>query len=157
MQRLEAPLLVVSDQSGNQQGSPSWMDSWQRLGAILARKTANLVPGRYRRLVIAVTTPTREFAAVMAALGMVRLSYRDRMLPDPVEQCRRLAGLPAGTMVRAVLGGRKVELGPVEGADHKGNLRFGRKRIAPSSCADIRQLPWLKPTWRDRKINDITY
>jgi hypothetical protein len=157
VQRVGKPLLLVSDQSGNEQDSPAWMDSWQRLGAILAKNTTDVVPGKYRRLVISATTPTREFAAVMAALGMVRVSYRDRMLPDPVEQFRHLAGLPAGTMVRAVLGGHKVELGPVEGADQKGNLRFGRKTIAPAGCADISQLPWLKPAWRERKIDDIIY
>jgi len=157
VQRLGKPLLTVADQSGDQQDSPPWMDSWQRLGAILAKKTTDLVPGRYRRLVVSATTPTREFAAVMAALGMVRVSYRDRLLPDPVEQFHRLAELPAGTMVRAVLGGYKVELGPVEGADHKGNLRFGLKTIAPSACADISHLPWLKPRWREKKIDDISY
>ncbi len=156
MQCLAKPLLTVSDQSGNQQDSPAWMDSWQRLGAVIARNTAEVVPGKYRRLVISATTPTREFAAVMASLGMVRMSYSDRLLPDPVEQFRYLSGLPVGTMVRAVLGGHKVELGPVEGADHKGNLRFGRKKIAPSGCADIAQLSWLKPSWREKRI-DITY
>jgi len=149
-------LLTVADEPGEHQDSPAWLDAWQRLGAVIARRTADIVPNKYRRMVIAATTPTREFAAVMTALGMVRMSYRDRLLPDPVEQCRVLADLPAETMVRAVLGGRKVELGPVCGMDDLGNLRFGRKKIAASACADISRLSWLKPEWRERRI-DIAY
>lgn len=156
MQGTPQSLLLVADQIGSSQASPVWMDSWQRLGALLARRTADIVPGKYRRLVIAAATPTREYAAVMAALGIVRMSYRDRVLPDPAVQLRRLADLPTGTMVRAVLGGTKVELGPVSGADPKGNLRFGQKTILAARCADIGQLPWAIPTRREIRF-EITY
>jgi hypothetical protein len=133
------------------------MDSWQRLGAAIAKKvTPSLVPAMYRRLVIAVSTPSREYAALMTALGMVRLSYRDRVLPDPDAQFGLLASLPKETMVRAVLGKTKVELGPVSGSDARGRLRFGRKLLAASSCADIRQMPSLAPAQREQRF-DIDY
>lgn len=151
------PLLAVTDGRGSLRDSPVWMDSWQRLGAVIAKRvTAGIIPGTYRRLVIAVSTPSREYAALMIALGMVRLSYRDRVLPDPDTQFSFLAGLPEETMVRAVLGKTKVELGPVSGADARGRLRFGRKLLAARSCADIRQMPSLVPAQKEQRF-DIQY
>ncbi|WP_143086859.1 hypothetical protein [Lentzea flaviverrucosa] len=93
----------------------------------------------------------------MAALGMVRVSYRDRVLPGGEENFRRLAALPPRTMVRAVMsGGGKVEVGPVMGTDPRGNLRFGRKSLKPSHCADITLAPWASHDYRERKY-DIAY
>lgn len=157
MRHSSRPLLTVADETGVLQDSPDWLDSWQRLGAAIARNVRpDLVPDTYRRLVVAVSTPTREYAALMTALGMVRLSYHDRVLPDPQAQFRFLANLPKETMVRAVLGSTKVELGPVSGADARGRLRFGRKLLAAGHCADIRQMPSLPPRQKEQKF-DIAY
>ncbi|WP_143132642.1 hypothetical protein [Amycolatopsis rubida] len=93
----------------------------------------------------------------MAALGMVRISYRDRVLPGANDNFHRLASLPPHTMVRAVMSaGGKVEVGPVMGTDLKGNLRFGRKALRPSHCADITPAPWARPDYRERRY-DIEY
>lgn len=147
------PLLAVADETGALRDSPVWMDAWQRLGAVIARKvTAEFVPGTYRRLVIAVSTPTREYAALMAAMGMVRMSYRDRELPDPHAQFRLLANLPNDTMVRAVLGRTKVELRRVSGADPKGRLRFGAMLLSADACADIRYTPSLAPAEKEHRF-----
>jgi hypothetical protein len=153
MRQRGRPLLTVTDGTGAPWDSPAWMDTWQRLGATIAKKvTSSVVPGTYRRLVIAASTPTREYAALVTALGMVRMSYRDRVLPDPHLQFSVLANLPKETMVRAVLGRTKVELGPVSGSDPRGRLRFGRKLLVASSCADIRQMPSLPPAQKEQKF-----
>lgn len=150
-------LLTIADEEGTEQPSPMWMDSWQMLGARMARTIAGYVPTRFRKVVVAVATPTREYAAVMAALGMVRVSYRDRALPDAEDNFHRLASLPPRTMVRAVMsGGGKVEVGPVMGRDARGNLRFGRKALRPSHCADITPAPWAPHDYREQKY-DVTY
>jgi hypothetical protein len=157
MRESAKPLLAVTDETGALRYSPAWMDAWQRLGATIARKvTPGVVPGTYRRLVIAVSTPCREYAALVTALGMVRMSYRDRVLPDPRVQFSLLAGLPKETMVRAVLGRTKVELGPVSGSDARGRLRFGRKLLDAGSCADIRQIPSLPHLQKELRF-DLDY
>ncbi|WP_447006668.1 hypothetical protein ACRAKI_09405 [Saccharothrix isguenensis] len=157
VKRARKPLLTISDESGAEQDSPEWMDSWQALGARMARVVTGYVPSRFRKVVVAAAAPTREYAAVMAALGIVRLSYRDRVLPDPEFNFHRLAALPPRTMVRAVMaGGGKVEVGPVMGVDSKGNLKFGRKSLSPPHCADISQAPWAQPDYREQRY-DIAY
>ncbi|MGZ3140530.1 hypothetical protein ACVDFE_00685 [Lentzea chajnantorensis] len=93
---------------------------------------------------------------MMVAMGMIRLSYKDRILPDPIENCRFLAALPPGTVVRAVLGGHKVEIGPVSGLDSNGNLRFGRKSLKPTACADVTPFPWAEPRWGEDRL-EIVY
>lgn len=163
--RRNGALMAVADRSGVLRWSPEWMDSWQRLGARIARAMHDLVPGRYRRIVIGASTPTREYAALMVALGMVRLSYRNRVLPDPTEHYRYLAALPRGTVARAVLGTPKpavpgmkpkVELGQLRGLDDKGRLKFGSKSLEPESCADVMPFPWAEPTWREDRV-EVTY
>jgi hypothetical protein len=150
-------LLTISDEVGTEQASPVWMDSWQMLGARMARTIAGYVPSRFRKVVVAVTTPTREYAAIMAALGMVRVSYRNRTPLAAEDNFHRLASLPPHTMVRAVMsGGGKVEVGPVMGKDSKGNLRFGRKSLSQSHCADITLAPWAPHDYREQKY-DIAY
>jgi hypothetical protein len=157
VERAPRSLLTISENLGTGQPSPPWMDSWQILGAQLAKTVAGYVPGRFRRVVVAASTPTREYAAVMAALGMVRISYRDRVLPSAEDNFRRLAALPPYTMVRAVMsGGGKVEVGPARGLDARGNLMFGRKSLSSSHCADVTLAPWAPDDYREQKF-DIAY
>jgi hypothetical protein len=124
-------LFVVVHEDGWQRPVPAWLLAWIRLG-IAARRWAE-GEGR-ERLVVAVSPPTRAFAAVATAFGHAIADYRrDRRLPTRVELDRQVDALIQGELVRMVQPGwvRVARFGGREGPEliWLGGSKFSLDRI----------------------------
>ena len=93
-----------------------------------------------------VSVPTRRFAGVLVAAGIVTGAARRTALRDPAKQLVRLAALPRNTPVRYREGnsnkassGRLEGIGPERGEDHV--RLIGGYRRAASQCTYIEPLP----------------
>lgn len=132
-------LLYV--EAGQVRGLPRWARWLIDLGDWLASYSP--AEGVARAVV---SVPTRRFAGVLAAAGIVTGAARRAALRDPAEQLARLAALPRNTPVRYREGnsnkassGRFEGIVPERGEDHV-RLIGGYGRAA-SQCAYIEPLP----------------
>src|SRR6266536_406586 len=95
----QVPFLVTDDRCITS-AVPEWLLAWMTLGASARRW---VVDDRSGRLVFAISTPTRAFAAVAMAVGHAVADYRhDRQLPTRVELDRQVDALAKGELVRVV-------------------------------------------------------
>lgn len=132
-------LLYV--EAGQARGLPRWARWLIDLGDWLA--SCSPAEGVARAVI---SVPTRRFAGVLAAAGIVTGTARRTALRDPAEQLARLAALPKNTPVRYRQGnsnkassGRLEGIAPELGEDHV--RLIGGYRRAASQCAYIEPLP----------------
>jgi hypothetical protein len=138
--KLEEPqaLLLVEDDGGLPHAIPGWLLAWIKLGASAHRWTADGGPWR---LVLAVSVPTRAFAAVAMAFGYAVADYRrDRRLPTRVELDRQVDALVKDELVRMVQPGwvRVARFGGREGREL---IWLGGSRFPLNKVLEIMPLP----------------
>ena len=95
---------------------PTWAESLQRIGAMAASG-----PATGRRTTVAIAVPTRSYAAVLVALGVVLGRSRVSVVPDEMnEHFAQICALPRGTRVWVTVAQRRhkglvMGLGRIDG------------------------------------------
>lgn len=117
---------------------PDWARFFIDLGAAMA----SINPGQ-SRVVAAVSTPTRAFAAALCAIGIVRDRLATPVVPDVTEHLAHLRALPLNTTVifRPGTSGTKQKIGQLVGWD----TRYGRDYLV---IRDSRNSSHLMPADR---------
>ena len=130
--------LLATDEGGLQHAIPEWLLAWTRLGA---RAHSWAKRDGQARLIVAVSVPTRAFAAVAVAFGHAVADYRhDRRLPTQVELDQQVDALAPGELVRMVQPGW-VRVASFGGRDSQGLIWLGSSRFPIDWILEIRPLP----------------
>lgn len=106
-------MLSLADNAESVQVCSTWIGSILALGTRLARKVGNFTG---RQLVVAISVPSREYAAVLVGAGWTLGRPSRELMTDPLTVLR---GASQGVHYRAV-NATEVISGPFQGMDEKG-------------------------------------
>ncbi len=130
--------FVVADDGGFKSDIPEWLLAWMKLG-VSARRW--VVDDGYGRLVLAISIPTRAYAAVAIAFGHAVADYRhDRQLPTRAELDRQVDAIAQGELVRMVQPGW-VRVARFGGREGQQLIRLGHSRFSLDRILEIMPLP----------------